>query len=533
MAPAPWVVDVIGNRDIIDLLIVGGGINGAGIACDAAGRGLSVLLCEQDDLAAATSSASSKLIHGGLRYLEHFAFRLVREALIEREVLLGKAPHIIRPLRFVLPHNRSMRPAGIISLGLFLYDHLGPHPRLPNSHAIDLASTVEGAPLAGSFVKGFVYPDCQVDDARLVVLNAMAAAAKGAGVCTRTRFLGARRTDGLWQARLLERGSGSGSEYEVRARALVNAAGPWVQEVAGGVLGGGNGHRVRLVKGSHLVVPRLYEGDHAYILQSPDRRVVFVIPYEERFSLIGTTDVPVGNPGQVRMDAAEAGYLCDVVNAYFKTPLAPADAVWSFAGVRPLFDDEAGNPSAVSRDYVLDLEAGTGEAPLLSVFGGKITVYRRLAEHALDQLRPHLPAMGPAWTADYPLPGGDLPGGDFDAHVGRLATAYPALDPATLRRLAKRHGSRAADVLGDAKLMADLGTAFGGGLFAREVDYLMAHEWASSADDILWRRTKAGLHVTHNQHRALAEYVEAGATSYGDSILNRYGDSILNSYSKS
>jgi glycerol-3-phosphate dehydrogenase len=497
--------------DPVDLLIIGGGINGAGIACDAAGRGLSVMLCEMDDLASATSSASSKLIHGGLRYLEFYEFRLVREALAEREVMLTKAPHIVWPLRFVLPHVNAVRPAWMIRIGLFLYDHLSTQRRLPGCRGVDLRVDPYGAPLADTITKGFVYSDCWVDDARLVVLNAMDAAAHGATILTRTRVTGARRADGLWQVRL--RDQETGGERDVRARVLVNAGGPWVQEVLDGIVegaGGGAGNHIRLVKGSHIVVPRLYDGDHAYILQNTDRRVVFVIPYEEEFSLIGTTEVGIiGDPGAARMDDAEAAYLCDAVSAYFTRAVSPADIVWSFAGVRPLFDDEAESATAVTREYVLDLDVAEGQAPLLSVFGGKITTYRCLAEQALAKLRAYLPPMGQPWTADRPLPGGYIPDADFAAFTEALAAAHPGLDAGYLRALARRHGTLCRDVLGDARQAVDLGADFGAGLTAREVDYLMDHEWARRANDVLWRRTKCGLHMTDGQRQAVADYVDS------------------------
>ena len=502
----------VGNG-LSDIIVVGGGINGAGIACDAAGRGLSVVLCERDDLASATSAASSKLIHGGLRYLEYYRFGLVRKSLVEREVLLSRAPHIIWPLRFVLPYRSQMRPAWMVRLGLFVYDHLARRRRLADSHGIDLRADPAGAPLHDSLKKAFVYSDCWVDDARLVAINAVDAALRGAAILTRTELAGARRVDGVWEARLRDRHGGA--ERTVRARVLVNAAGPWVQTVRDGLLGDAGANRVRLVKGSHMVVPRLYEGDHAYILQNTDRRFIFVLPYEGEFSLIGTTEVAIdGDPATPRMEADEAAYLCDAVNGYFTKPIAPDDAVWSYAGVRALFDDRAEKPSAITRDYVLDLDAPASEAPLLSVLGGKITTYRRLAEHALAKLRPFLPAMGAPWTRDEPLPGGDFPGGDVDALVGDLARAYPKLDAGYLRALARRHGTLARDVLGDAREMADLGADFGAGLRGREVDYLIGYEWAHTADDVLWRRTRCGLHMDERERAAVAEYM-AGLKSAG------------------
>ena len=495
------------HGDLFDLLIIGGGINGTGIACDAAGRGLRVALCEQGDLAQATSSASSKLIHGGLRYLEQYEFRLVREALKEREILLHKAPHIVRPLRFILPHDNGQRPRWLIRAGLFLYDRLAGRQRLAPSSAIDLRSDPTGQPLRPSLANGFAYSDCWVDDARLVVLNAVAAAEQGTQIMTRTRVTGARRVDGVWEARI-ETG---GATRSVRARILINAAGPWVVDMLQRLVGAGPAtpstpRRVRLVKGSHLVVPKLYQGHHAYILQNDDGRVVFALPFERAFSLIGTTDVPVdGDPADARIDADEATYICDAVNRYFTAPIGPQDAIWSYAGVRALFDDDAADPSAVTRDYVLDLDAGKNRAPLLSVFGGKITTYRRLAEQALAKLRPFLSGIGQPWTRFAPLPGGDFPDGDFARLVGELSRAYAGFDRAWLELLARRHGSRSDRVLGDAKGPSDLGRHYGGGLYAREVDHLVNHEWAVSVDDILWRRTKCALHMTDAERVAFAD----------------------------
>lgn len=496
------------KKTVFDLLVIGGGINGAGIACDAAGRGLDVLLCERGDLAGATSSASSKLIHGGLRYLEYGEFRLVREALLEREVLLAKAPHIIWPLRFVLPHRYAERPAWLIRTGLFIYDYLGRNQQLSDSRGIDLRSHPAGGPLKPDIRKGFVYSDCWADDARLVALNAIAARGHGADIRTRTEVTMARRIDGLWEATIAD--SETGTEETVRARALVNAAGPWVQRVAEGIAAVPGKARVRLVKGSHIVVPRIHDGDEAYILQNPDRRIVFVLPYEGRYSLIGTTDVPYsGDPAAVAMEPAEAEYLCAAVSRYFARPVSTADIVWSYAGVRPLYDDDAGSASAVTREYVLSLDAPEGRAPALSVFGGKITTYRRLAEHAMEKLQRFFPGMGPDWTWSAPLPGGDVPGASFEHLLADLARDYPALDGDYLRRLARRHGTSAYAVLGDARQPDDLGDDFGAGLTAREIDYLRAEEWARAPDDVLWRRTKCGLHMDDDSRRAVADYMSA------------------------
>ncbi len=473
-----------------DILIIGGGINGCGIARDAAGRGLKVLLVEKDDLAAHTSSASSKLIHGGLRYLEHYEFRLVREALAEREVLLAAAPHIIWPMTFVLPHDPSMRPSWLLRLGLFLYDHIGGRRTLPGSRAVELS----GMGLLPGWRRGFTYADCWVDDARLVALCAVDAAERGAEIATRTACLSARRGEGLWQAALSD-------GRNVAARALVNAAGPWAGQVLHRVTGTRNASPVRLVKGSHIVLPRLYPGDHAFILQNDDRRIVFAIPYEGRFTLVGTTDVPVeGEPGAAAIDAAERDYLLRVVERYFGGGHGAGDVVWSYSGLRPLFDDGSADPSAVTRDYVLELEAGEGQAPLLSVFGGKITTFRRLAEEALGRLRP-LIGGGGDWTRTAVLPGGDI--GDFATFAAEMARRYPFLPQ--IGRLARAYGSRAARFLDGARHAADLGEDYGGGLTEAEVDYLVRNEWARTAEDVLWRRSKLGLHVPAGTAARLAE----------------------------
>ncbi len=486
-----------------DILIIGGGINGTGIARDAAGRGLSVVLVEQDDLAAHTSSASTKLIHGGLRYLEQYEFGLVREALRERERLLAIAPHIIWPMRFVLPHSADMRPAWLLRLGLFLYDHLGGRRSLPGTQALRFSGSGLGAGLAGHVRLGFAYSDCWVEDSRLVVLNAVDAAARGARILTRTRLLAARRDGAVWRATL--RDVGSGGESTVSARMLVNAAGPWVAEVLGARLGENAPQRTRLVKGSHIVVKRIYRGDHAYIFQNQDQRIVFAIPYERRYTLIGTTDVPYdGDPDAVAISPAETEYLCASVNRWLARPVEPDDVVWAYAGVRALFDDGSDNASEVTRDYVLDLDAPAGGAPRLAVFGGKITTYRSLAEQALAKLG----VAGPSWTAGTPLPGGDVPEGNFAAFARDLAAAYPFL-PATLaRRLARAYGTRATRILGRAVTMAALGEDFGGGLTEAEVEYLRREEFARTAEDILWRRSKLGLHVPADTPRRLAAYLQ-------------------------
>ena len=469
----------------VDLLIVGGGINGAGIARDAAGRGLSVLVAEKGDLAGATSSASSKLIHGGLRYLEFGEFRLVREALAEREVLLAMAPHLIHPLEFVLPHDRSLRPRWMLRLGLLLYDHLGRRKRLPASRRIDPRRDPMGTALRHDIDAAFVYADCQADDARLVVANARGAARAGARVLTRTELLDAHREGASWLARLR---LADGGETNVAARALVDAAGPWAMRVAGRVGAAHGNAALRLVKGSHIVVPRLYEGGHAYLLQNDDRRIVFVLPFEQDFTLIGTTEAPFdGDPATVACSDEDAAYLCRAVSRWFERPVRPEAILWRYAGVRPLYEDHAANASAVTRDYVLILDAPPGGAPLLSVLGGKITTYRRLAEAALDRLKPCFPDLPGAWTAGTPLPGGDLAGGDLAPAIDALRRAYPWLDPTLAGRLTRRYGSEAGAVLGAARSFGDLGTDFGAGLTAVEVDWLRREEWAETADDKIGR----------------------------------------------
>jgi glycerol-3-phosphate dehydrogenase len=493
------------TADRYDLLVVGGGINGAGIARDAAGRGLSVLLCEKNDLASATSSASSKLIHGGLRYLEYGEFRLVREALMEREVLLAAAPHIIWPLRFVLPHDSSLRPRPLIRLGLFLYDHIGGRRTLPGTEAVKLRRNPYGTPLQERVTDGFVYSDCWVQDARLVVLNARDAAARGSTILTRTEVKSARREGDHWRATIRSEG---GVTREVAARILVNAAGPWVLDVVENASIGTRAS-VRLVKGSHIVVPKLYDGDQAYILQNDDRRIVFVIPYEDGFTLIGTTDIPFeGSPETVAIDRDETEYLCRAVSRWFARPVSPDSVVWSYSGVRPLYDDRASNASAVTRDYVFDLDE-TGGVPALSIFGGKITTYRRLAEHALAKLAPFLPQAGAPWTSGTKLPGGDLPGNDPAAFAAELRREYPFLDAALARRLTRSYGGEARRILNGAKAFDGLGRHFGAGLTERELDWLVKEEWARTPEDILWRRSKLGLRMRQDEARAVAAWLGA------------------------
>jgi glycerol-3-phosphate dehydrogenase len=498
------------------VLVVGGGINGAGIARDLAGRGLSVVLCEKDDLGAHTSSSSSKLIHGGLRYLEHYEFGLVRKSLAEREVLLASAPHIVRPLRFVMPHDPSMRPAWLIRAGLFLYDHLARREVLPGSHGVDLRTHEAGKPLAPAFSKGFVYSDGCVDDARLVVLNAVDAHERGAEVLTRWRCVDAARDGAGWQVRLE---SAAGEARTLTARALVNAAGPWAAQFSSEHVRLPRVKALRLVKGSHIVVPRIFEHDYAYVFQNPDRRISFAIPYEGRFTLIGTTEVEhAGAPSAARIDAAEVDYLCAQASRYFAKPVAPADVVWSYAGIRPLLDGESSDPSSLTRDYVLELD---GErAPLLTVWGGKLTTYRKLAEEAADVLVPRLDvgARRGRWTRGAFLPGGDLsgwverserPDDDFERFGRALASRYPEL-PAPLRlRWARAYGARIERLLAARGAAGGLGAEVASGLYEAELHYLHDHEWARSAEDVLWRRSKLGLHLGRAQQSAVADWCVA------------------------
>lgn len=480
-----------GPRHALDMLIIGGGINGVGIARDAAGRGLSVMLVEQEDLASHTSSASTKLIHGGLRYLEHGAFRLVREALQERELLWRMAPHLIRPLRFVLPQTHSSRPALIVRLGLFLYDHLGGREKLPGTETVALETSVFGEGLSDRRGKAFVYSDCAVDDSRLVVLNALDASERGGNIRTRTRLLSAQREGRLWRATIVD----AQGEEVVHTRTLVNASGPWVADVLQRATASSKRH-VRLVKGSHLIVPRLYDGAHAFLLQNLDGRVLFAIPYEGKFTLLGTTDVPwEGVPGRVSIDSAETRYILAAANIYFACQLSERDVVSSFSGIRALYDDRADNASAVTRDYVLDLDGGAGDAPMLSVFGGKITTYRKLAEHAVTKLAPWLRDAGAAWTAGAALPGGLLDGADFEEFSDILRAAYPGIEETLRFRLARAYGTRAVMILGSSGSPASLGRDLGAGLHESELDYLCHYEWARTAEDVLFRRSKLGLHL--------------------------------------
>lgn len=495
------------DGNLYDIAVIGGGVNGCGIARDAAGRGLSVYLAEKNDLASATSSASTKLIHGGLRYLEYYAFRLVRESLIEREVLLSMAPHIIWPLRFVLPHQEGLRPVWLIRLGLFLYDHLGGRKLLPASRLVDLRRDPAGEPLKPLFTKGFEYSDCWVDDARLVVLNAVDAARRGADVRVRTEVVSAVREHDHWK--LETRDSLTGRAETIRSRTLVNASGPWISEVIGQRIGGSAPSRTRLVKGSHIVVPKLFEHARAYIFQNADRRIIFAIPYEQNFTLIGTTDIDYdGDPGSVATSADEIAYLCAAASEYFATPIESDTVVWSYAGVRPLYDDGHASAQETTRDYVLDLQGARDEPALLNIFGGKITTYRHLAEEALKKLDDRFPAMGHPWTRGAALPGGDFDVSGFEALVGELEREYPAVDGVVMRRLARSYGTHVRDMLAGVREIGDLGVHFGAGLYRREVEYLIRNEWAMTADDILWRRSKLGLRLTGTEADRLGEWIE-------------------------
>lgn len=498
---------MLDDREITDVLIVGGGVNGAGIARDAAGRGLSVTLCEQSDLGAATSSASTKLFHGGLRYLEHYAFGLVRKALIEREVLLANMPHISRPMRFILPHAKGMRPAWLLRLGLFIYDHLGGRKLLPGTRTLDLRKDLAGKALKPEFSRAFEYSDGWVDDARLVLLNARDAADRGADILTRTRLEGAKRVDGLWLAEL--RDLNTDEVQQIRARILINAGGPWVNRVIDCLTGVLPPDPVRLVRGSHIVVPRLFEHDRAYFFQLSDERIIFAIPYEEDFTVIGTTDEDhKGDPGQVECLQAEIEYLCKAASDYFTKPIRPSDVVWTYAGVRPLDDVLDGDASKASRDYHIKIGDQDGEAPLLSIYGGKITTFRKLAEQVVAELAPYVELSGLPWTDHSPLPGGDFA---FDGRadlVARLLADYPFVDPRDARRMVSCYGTLAWKMLGDAHTPDDLGRNFGAGLSEREVLWQINTEWAETAEDILWRRTKCGLRMSPDQVLRLEDWLK-------------------------
>lgn len=488
-----------------DLAIVGGGINGAGLARDAAGRGIEVLLIEQNDLGSGTSSGSTKLIHGGLRYLQHYEFALVRKALREREILLRMAPHLIRPMRFVLPHHDAMRPAWMLRLGLFLYDHLGGSSRLPGTCVLDLSGDPAGIPLKRILKLGFEYSDCWVDDSRLVILNALDAAERGAVIRTRTRLVRAEREGECWRLVL----NACGQREVMTARVLVNAAGPWIAPVAQTVIRAHAPARIRLVKGSHIVVPRLFEHDRAYIFQNVDDRVVFAIPFEDDFTLIGTTDQDYeGDPSGAAATPAEITYLCQAVTRYLRNPVTPYEVVHAYAAVRPLYDDGAARASDLTRDYVLDFDAEGDTPPLLTIVGGKITTYRRLAEDVLAKIGQYF-AAGAPWTAQEPLPGGNLPSGSIDRMIERVREKWPFLTANEARRLARAYGTRIDDVLGRAQTRDEAGPWFGGELSAAEVRYLVHQEWAQTPEDVLWRRTKFGLRFGADERNALAQYMKA------------------------
>ena len=492
-----------------DLLIVGGGINGAGIARDAAGRGIRTLLVDQGDFGGATSSASTKLIHGGLRYLEHYEFRLVAESLAEREVMLCIAPHLVSPLRFIMPHVPTLRPAWMIRAGLWLYDHIGGQRSLRGSTGVRLDPAGFGAGLKPELKHGFAYSDARVDDARLVILTLRSAVEHDATVLPRTRLVAAQRVNGHWRATL----AAAGGQRDVTARVLVNAAGPWVDKVIERTGGEMKNARMRLVKGSHIIVPRIHAGEHAYILQNTDRRIVFVIPYFDRWSLIGTTDLPVEQADQPwEITPTETTYLLDAVNRYLARPIVESDIVWSFAGIRPLYDDGHGDPAAITRDYTLKLDDREG-AVELAVFGGKLTTYRKLAETVLEKLSPWLKTSHGRWTADEPLPGGNFAPAQRETEFGKLRAAYLQFPAELLAVLFARHGTLVRSLLGNARTLADLGQDFGGGLYRLEVDYLAQNEWATTAEDILWRRTKTGLAMTPAERDIFATWFSANIAS--------------------
>lgn len=486
-----------------DLIVVGGGINGTGIAADAAGRGLSVLLLEANDLASATSSASSKLIHGGLRYLEYYEFRLVREALAEREVLLKLAPHIVYPLRFRLPHQPHLRPAWMIRTGLFLYDHLGHRTTLPGSVGLKFGAD---SVLKPELTRGFEYSDCWVDDARLVALNALEVVEKGSEVKTRMKVTKAVRENDLWTVEAQDQITGETQTWQ--AKGLVNVTGPWVKEFYDNELHMKSPRGIRLVKGSHIVVPKVHDEPQAYILQNEDQRIVFVIPWLEQFSIIGTTDVEYhGDPREVKIDDNEINYLLGVYNDHFKKQLTQDDVVWSYSGVRPLSDDESDSAQAVTRDYTMEVADDQGKAPLLSVFGGKLTTYRKLAEHAMDKLASYYPNIGPAWTKDSVLPGGKI-GKDTQSYQTQLQRYYPWLPEALAHRYTHTYGDRSELIINGATSLAELGENLGHDLYEAELRYLVEKEWVVELDDAIWRRTKLGMWLDESQKQRVAEWIK-------------------------
>ncbi|MDB1123508.1 glycerol-3-phosphate dehydrogenase [Vibrio algarum] len=504
-------------ENVYDLIVIGGGINGVAVASDAAGRGLDVALFEMNDLASATSSASSKLIHGGLRYLEHYEFRLVSEALAEREVLLNNAPHLVAPLRFQLPHRPHLRPAWMIRIGLFLYDNIGKRVSLPASHGLKFASN---GPLLPQMKKGFEYSDCAVDDARLVVINAKLAQQKGAKIHTRSKCIGATRSEEGWRVKIKD--TITGKITEAKAKALVNAAGPWVDKFFDSQLKMTSPRGIRLVKGSHIIVPKMYQEEHAFILQNEDNRIVFVLPYLDDYSVIGTTDVEyTGDPSKVAIDQDEINYLCDIVNQHFVKPVSPKDVISTWSGVRPLCEDESSDAQAVTRDYTIELDEQLPSAPLLSIFGGKLTTYRKLGQAAVDQIAPFFPEMSEAWTKTAILPGGDFT--DRDALQRILFTQYPWLDVSIAKRFVKAYGTLSVAILKQKTSIEELGVHFGHGLYQAEVDYLVSEEWAVSVEDILWRRSKLGLKFTQVEIDTLNKYLnssEAQMSNLEDEALS-------------
>lgn len=492
---------------VFDIAIIGGGINGCGIARDAAGRGLSVFLCEQGDLGSGTSSASTKLIHGGLRYLEYYEFRLVREALKEREVLLNAAPHIIWPLRFILPHHKGLRPSWLIRLGLFLYDHIGGRKILPATSSVDLKHDIAGKVLKQNYSKGFEYSDCWVMDSRLVVLNAMDAASKGADIRTQTPLLSASRSNETWNLQLFSREQDK--KFSVEAKVLVNASGPWLDELMPKISPTKSSEHIRMVKGSHIIVKKLFEHERAYIFQNSDGRIIFAIPYEGAFTLIGTTDVDFkGKPSKVTISKEEIEYLCSAASEYFTKGITAEDVISSFSGIRPLFDDGKSDAKAATRDYVLKLDLGNQNGPpLLSIYGGKITTYRKLAESVIEKLHPFLPANGGQWTENETLPGGDFKPEEFSGEAKRLLKNCPSLNHALATRLLRTYGTLAKKMTAKINEHEDLGVHFGSDLYSFEVNYLLENEWAKSSEDILWRRTRLGLFLNTAETTILDQYI--------------------------
>jgi glycerol-3-phosphate dehydrogenase len=491
--------------DLIDVFVIGGGVNGCGIARDAAGRGYSVYLAEMNDLASGTSSWSSKLIHGGLRYLEHYEFRLVREALSEREVLLKAAPHIIWPMRFILPHHKDLRPAWLLRAGLFLYDYIGKRKLLPPTRTVNLKTDETGKPLKPLFTKGFEYSDCWVNDARLVILNAMDAQERGASINTQTKVISAVRSDDIWVIKTQDMQSGDVTEH--KARIVINAAGPWVDKVLGQAAGVNDAKNVRLVQGSHIVVPKLHDHDRAYIFQNADGRIIFALPYEQDFTLIGTTDQDYeGDPSDVKITPKERSYLCDAASEYFQKPIVEDDIVWTYSGVRPLFDDGATAAQEATRDYVLKKEQPNNQAAMINIFGGKITTFRRLAESMLEKIEETIGAKGSPWTAEGTLPGGDFLPSEYEAKVNKLAGEFSFLEKKHAARLVRSYGTNAWKIVENAKSYDDLGEKFAHSLTEAEVKYLMENEWVTCADDVLWRRSKLGIRYSKNEIKQLEDW---------------------------